>query len=75
MVQEEVSFKDIRYLAAFLFSTAKPFVQFYRGYYEIQFCEFILNLEQGSGDVVKRYFLSRALAALLFGRVEPLVQF
>ena len=29
----------------------------------------------GSGDVVLRYFLSKALAALLLGGVEPFMQF
>ena len=32
-------------------------------------------LTSGSGDVVWRYFLSIALAASLFGRAEPFVQF
>ena len=31
----------------------EPFVQFGRGHYEVQFCEFILNFASGStGDVV-----------------------
>ena len=29
----------------------------------------------GSGDVVKRYFLSKALVALALGRAKPFVQF
>ena len=34
-----------------------------------------LILTSGSGDIILRYFLSTALAALLLGREEPFVQF
>ena len=44
------------------------------GHFEEQFCEIILNLGFGSGDVVLRYFLNRALAVILFGGAEPLGQ-
>ena len=48
---------------------------FDRGPYEEHFCVIILNLDQ-RGNVVKkriRYFLSKALAALLFCRVKSFV--
>ena len=49
---------------------------FSRGYHEEQFCEIILIWTSSSGgDVFKRYFLSGALAALLFSGAEPFVQF
>ena len=61
---------------AHLFSGVEPFVQFGKGHYEEQFCEIILNLDQQLWrNVIKRHFLSRALAAPLFGGAEPFVQF
>ena len=55
-----MSFKDISYLAAPLFSKAEPFVK-------VIF--FKKNWTSSSGgDVVLRYILSRALEALFFGR-------
>ena len=41
-------------------------MQFGRRHHEENICEIILNMASGSGgDVVKMYFLSRALAILL----------
>ena len=40
------------------------------GHYEEQLCEIILNLTSGSGECHLKFFLSRALVALLFGGVE-----
>ena len=49
---------------------------FSRGYYEEQFCEIILNLDQRLWrKCCLKIFLSRVLAALLFSGVKPLVQF
>ena len=48
---------------------------FGRGYYEEQFCEIVLNLGQWFRRCHLKDFLSGALAALLFGRAEPFVQF
>ena len=45
---------------------------FGRRHHEKQFCV-ILSWTSGSGDVVNRYFLSGALAALLFSGVELFV--
>ena len=78
-VQEEMPFKGISYLELWqLFCSAEHnhLCHFGRGYYEEQFSENILNLGQwfrrrcGLKD-----FLSGALAALLFCRAEPFMQF
>ena len=50
-------------------------MQFGRGYYEEQFCEFILNLGQWFRKCRLKDFLSGALAALMFSGVEPFLQF
>ena len=42
------------------------------GNIHVKLCEIWTS---GSGDVVLRHFLSRALAALLLCEVEPFVQF
>ena len=60
--------KDISYLE--LWQHLRSFERnhlcnFGRRHHEEKICEMVLNLNSGSGDVVKRYFLSRALAALL----------
>ena len=68
-----MSFKDISYLELW-----QPFClcNFGTGYQEEQFCEIIFNLERWfRGRCHLKDFLSRALAALLFGGVEPFVQF
>ena len=48
---------------------------FSRGYYEEQFCEIILNLSSGSGDVILKKILSGVLVALLFVGAESFMQF
>ena len=45
-----------------------------RGYQEEQFCEIILNLEKWIRCQLKD-FLSGTLAAVVFGGVEPFMQF
>ena len=46
-----------------------------RGYHEEQFCEIILNLDHWLRRCHLNDFLSRALAALMLGGVEPFMQF
>ena len=79
MIQEEMSFKDNSYLELWLSlcSTEQNLLcNFGRGHHEEQFCEIILNLVQWfRKKSCLRYFLSRALAALLFSRMEQFVQF
>ena len=54
----------------------KHLCNFCRGHHKEHFCEIILNLDQlFSKRYCLRYFLSRALVALLFSEAEPLVQF
>ena len=70
-------FKDISYLELwwpFCSANQNHLCNFGRGYYEEQFCEIILNLGQWFRCRFKD-FLSGALAALLFIRVEPFMQF
>ena len=77
MVQEEIQFKDISYVELsqpFCSSEQNNLCNFGRGYYEEQFCEIILNLGQRLRCHLKN-FLSKALAALLFGGVGPFMQF
>ena len=47
---------------------------FGRSHHEEQFREIILNLNHSGGNVIEIH-LSRALAALSFGGVEPFLQF
>ena len=78
VVQEEMQFKDISYLELLWpFCSVEPdhLCNFGRGYHEEQFCEIILNLGQWFKRCGLKDFLSRALAALLFGGVEPFMQF
>ena len=78
MVQEERPFKDISYLElwqSFCSVEQNHLCNFGRGYYEEQFCEIILNLDQWFRRCHLKDFLSGALAALLFGGVEPFMQF
>ena len=75
-----MSFKDISYLEPWLpfFSVEgnQILYNYYRGYHEEQFCEIILNLDQWfRRRFCFKDFLSGALAALLFGGVEPFMQF
>ena len=69
--------KDISYLELcqpFCSAEWNYLCKFGRGYYEEQFCEIILNLGQWFRCRLKD-FLSRALAALLFGGAEPFMKF
>ena len=61
---------------ALLFSGAEPLCNFGRRHHENQFCEIILNLDQWFRKRSHlKYFLSRALVALLCIGEEPFVQF
>ena len=78
VVQEEMLFKGISNLELwqpFCSAEQNHLCNFGRGYYEEQFCEMILNLGQWFRRCCLQDFLSGALAALLFGGVEPFVQF
>ena len=79
VVQEEMSFKDISYLELWrpLCSAERNnLCNFGRGYYEEQFCENILNFDRWDRRRCRlKDFLTRALAALLIGGVEPLCNF
>ena len=71
-------FKGISYLELWqLFCSAEcnHLCHFGRGYPEEQFCEIILNLGRWFRRCRLKYFLSGALAALLFGGAEPFMQF
>ena len=71
-------FKGISYLELWqLFCSAEHnhLCHFGRGYYEEQFSENILNLGQWFRRCGLKDFLSGALAALLFCRAEPFMQF
>ena len=74
-----MSFKDTSYLELwwhFCSVERNHLGNFGREYYEEQFCEIILNLDQWFRRRCHlKYFLSGALAALLFGGAEPFVQF
>ena len=71
-------FKDISYLE--LWWPLCPaewnhLCKFGRGHHEEHFCEIILNSDHGSGgNVIQKYFLSRALVAPLSSEAEPFVQ-
>ena len=67
-------FNDISYL--FCLAEWNHLCNFGRGHYEEHFCEIILNLEQWFGRrCCLKYFSSTAMGALLFGGVDPFVQF
>ena len=72
-------FKGISYLdiwQPFCSAERNHLCNFGRGYPEEQFCEIILNLGQWFRmRCCLKDFLSGALAALLFGGVEPFMQF
>ena len=73
-----MSFKDISYLELwwpFCSAEWNNLCNFVIGYQEEQFCEIILNLDQWLRRCHLKYFLSGALAALLFGGAGPFVQF
>ena len=75
---EEIPFKDISYLELwqpFCSADQNHLCNFGRGCYEEQFCETILNLGQWVKRCPLKYFLSRALAALLFGGAERFMHF
>ena len=72
-----MSSKDTSYLElwpTFCSAEQNHLCNFGRGYQEEQLCEIILNLDQWFRCQLKDY-LSGALAALLFGGVEPFMQF
>ena len=61
---------------ALLFSGANHLCNFDVGYQEEQFCGIIIKLNRLFWRCyLKVFFLSEALAALLFSGVEPFVQF
>ena len=77
MVYEKILFKDISHLELWrllYYARQNSLCNFGTSDHEEQFCEIIWNLNS-SGDVIVRYFLSIALEAVLFSRVDPLVQF
>ena len=70
-------FKGISYLELwhpFCSTEGNHLCNFGRGYCEQQFCEIILNLGEWFRRCLFKDFLSGALAALLFGGVEPYMQ-
>ena len=71
-------FKDVSYLELwqpFRSTEWNLLCNIGRGYYEEPFCEIVLNLGQWFRKCCFKDFLSRALAALLFGGAEPFMQF
>ena len=73
-----MSFKDIFYLELWwpiCSAEWNHLCNFGKRYQEEQLCEIILNLDQWFRRCHLKDFLSGALAALLFGEVEPFVQF
>ena len=72
-------FKDISYLEIchpFFSSKQNHLCNFGRGHYKEQFCEFISNLGQWIRRLgLLKYFLSGALAALVFSGEESFMQF
>ena len=72
-------FKGISYLdiwQRFCSAECNHLCNFGRGYPEEHCCEIILNLGQGfRRRCCLKYFLSGALAALLFNGAEPFMQF
>ena len=74
-----MQFKGISYLELwqpFCSAEHNHLCNFGRGYYEEQFCEIILNMGQWfRRRSCLKYFLSGSPAAILFGGVEPIMQF
>ena len=72
-----MSFKDISYLQLWqpvCSRERKHLCNFSRGYHEEQFCEIIFELRHGvQQEIAYNYFLSGALAALMFSGVESFV--
>ena len=81
MVQKMMSFKDISYWELWqpFFCAAEQdhLLNFGRGYYEEQFCEMILNLDQWFGRrcLLKLFLICSSGGPILFSGVEPFVQF
>ena len=78
VVQEEMPLKNISSLELWqpFYSAEQNCVcNFGRGCYQEQFCEIILNLGQWFRRSRLKDSLSGALAALLFGKAEPFMQF
>ena len=78
MVQEEMSYKAISNLELwwpFCSAGQNHLCNIDVGYQEEQFCGIIINLNQLFRRCHLKFFLSGALAALLFSGVEPFVQF
>ena len=73
-----MSYKDISYLELwwpFCSAGQNHLCNIDVGYQEKQFCGIIINLNQLFRRCYLSFFLSGALAALLFSGVEPFVQF
>ena len=69
MVQEEIPFKGISYLELwqpFCYTEQNHLCNVFRGYYEEQFCEIILNSDQWFRRCHLKDYLFGALAALKF---------
>ena len=78
VMQEKMSFKDISYLELWrpLCSAEQNHLcNFGTRGNEERFCEIILNFDRWFRRCCLKDFLSRAMAALLFGELEPFVQF
>ena len=79
VVKEVMSFKDNSYLELwrpFCSVEQKLLCHFGKGHYEEQFSEIVLNLDQWFRMICRlKYFLSGALAALVFSGAEPLCNF
>ena len=79
VVQEKMLFKGISYLELwqpFCSAERNYLCNFGRGYLEVQFHEIILNLGQWFRRRCRiKYFLSGALATLLFSGAEPFIEF
>ena len=78
MVQEKISFKDISYLELWQpFCLAEPnhLCNLGGGHHKEHFCEFFKIWTIVQEEMSFTSFLSGALAALMFGRVELFVQF
>ena len=76
--QEEMSFKDISYLQLWLpsfWGEQNHLGNCSRGHFEEQFGEIIFIWTIDLGDVIQRYFLSTALAAICLGKQNHLGNF
>ena len=71
-----MSLKDISYLELwwpFCSAERNHLCNFGKVYYEEQFCEIILNLDQWFRRCLLKRFLSGALVTILFSGAEPIV--